>query len=188
MPSRKVIVGLLGMFLAVSVVALIPVFMYGFSVNVTEIEMGIGLSSSGDLSTSSIETQQIPSYDLSSFTVEANPKALSAYEYFFASLGDKWEITDTETGGSALVEILITFNLTTPSDNSLIFSFNPKGLSEGGVKTITMMLGPNDGIEEAGTFYLKITISIAVYLPISPDTPIFEEELTPVALDFEVPA
>jgi len=43
MPSKKVIVSLIGIFLAVSVVALIPVFMYGFSVNVTEIETSIGL-------------------------------------------------------------------------------------------------------------------------------------------------
>jgi len=193
MPSKKVIVGLLGIFLAVSVVALIPVFMYGFTVNVTEIETTIGLSSSEGLSTSSSTTlQPTPSFDLSSFTVEANPKAISAYEYFFSNLGGNWEISDTGNGDgdadAAVVEILITFNLTTPSNNSLSFSFNPHGLSEGGEKTITMMLGPDEGIEEVGTFYLTITISIIVSLPPPLNTEIVNLELTPVDLTFDVPA
>ena len=102
MPSRKVIVGLIGIFLAVSVVALIPVFMYGFSVNVTEVEATLGLTSSGSPSTSSsITLQQAPDYDVSSFTVEARSKELNPYEYFISTLGgDDPQTTSSGTEGS----------------------------------------------------------------------------------------
>ena len=190
MPSKKVIAGLLGIIIAVSVVALIPVFMYGFSVNVTEIEATLGLSSSSTPSTSSsITLQQAPDYDLSSFTVEAHSKVLNAYEYFFTTLGgNDADVSSSEAEDGALVDIYITFNLTTPSNNSFSFSFSPLDVDAGGEVTIIKVLGPEDLQGEVGTFSLTITISIAVYLPISPDSPIFEEELTPVALVFEVPA
>ena len=187
MPSKKVIAGLLGIIIAVSVVALIPVFMYGFTVNVTEIEATLGLSSSGSPSTSSsITLQQAPDYDLSSFTVEANPKAISAYEYFFSKLGGNMEISQTENGDTAVVDITITFNLTTPSNNSLIFEFKPQGLNAEGENTITMTLGPDEGIGEGGTFHLKITISITVKLP-NGET-IKTLALDPVDLTFDIPA
>ncbi len=177
MPSKKVIAVLLGIIIAVSVVALIPVFMYGFSVNVTEIEATLGLSSS-----------QPSDYDSSSFAVEARSKVLNAYEYFFSTLGgDDAEVTSSGTEGAALVDIYITFDLTTPSGNSISFSFSPQDVDAGGEITIIKVLGPEDLQGEVGTFSLTITISIAVYLPINLDTPIFEHELTPVALDFEVP-
>lgn len=189
MPSKKVIAVLLGSIIAVSVVALIPVFMYGFTVNVTEIEANLGLSSSDSPSTSSsITLQQAPNYDLSSFSVEANPKAISAYEYFFSTLGgDDAEVTSSGTEGTAVVDIYITFNLTTPSGNSFSFEFSPQDVDAGGEITIIKVLGPGELQGEVGTFSLTITISIAVYLPINPDTPIFEKELTPVNLTFEVP-
>ena len=182
MPSRKVIVGLLGMFLAVSVVALIPVFMYGFSVNVTEIEARIGLTSSGDLSTSS----SLPSsYDLSSFAVEANPKAISAYEYVFSKLDGNVDVVEEGNVGTEVVEILITFELTTPSNLVLSSSFNPQGLSGQGLKKILILLGPDELNHEVGAFNLTITIFITVTLL---EIEIVSLELAPVALYFEIPA
>ncbi|MHA1747425.1 MAG: hypothetical protein ACTSYF_02135, partial [Promethearchaeota archaeon] len=174
MPSKKVIVGLLGIIIAVSGVALIPVFMYGFTVNVSEIEANIGLSSSGSLSTSSSNTfQQTPSYDLSSFTVEANPKAISAYEYFFSNLGGNMEVVEEGNVGTEIVDILITLELTTPSNNVLSFSFSPQGLNGESLKTILIIMGPDELNGEVGTFYLTITISITVSLPPPlDDTPI----------------
>ncbi|NVM18562.1 MAG: hypothetical protein HWN80_12675 [Candidatus Lokiarchaeota archaeon] len=186
MPSKKAIVGLLGIFLAVSVVALIPVFVYGFTVNVTEIEMSIGLSSSGELSTSSF--QPTPSYDLSSFAVEANPKAISAYEYAFSKLDGNVDVVEEGNEGTEVVDILITFELTTPSNNSLSFSFSPQGLSGQGLKTILVLMGPDELNGEVGTFYLTITISITVSLPPPVNTEIVNLELTPVDLTFEIPA
>ena len=182
MPSKKVIVSLIGIFLAVSVVALIPVFMYGFSVNVTEIEASIGLSSSGDLSTSS---SLPPSYDLSSFAVEANPRAISAYEYVFSKLDGNVDVVEEGSEGLEVVDILITFELTTPSNNVLSSSFSPQGLSGQGLKTILVLMGPDELNGEVGTFSLTITISITVSLQ---NIEILNLELTPVDLTFEIPA
>lgn len=194
MPSKKVIIGLIGIFTIVSLVALIPVFMYGFSVDVTEIEMSIGLSSSdGSIfyssdslyTSSSIELQQAPTYDLSSFNAVANEKTMNAYEYHFASLGDNVEVSEESNGGTAIVEILITFNLTTPSGHSQSFSFNPQGLKGEGLKVITVLLGPNE-LNGEGTFQLTITISIIVTLPEPVNTEILSLSLTPVDLTFEI--
>ena len=186
MPSKKVIIGLIGIFTIVSVVALIPVFMYGFSVDVAEIEMSIGLSSSDGLYTSSsIELQQAPTYDLSSYNAVANEKTMNAYEYHFASLGENAEVSEESSGGTEIVEILITFNLTTPSGHSQSFSFNPQGLKGEGLKVITVLLGPNE-LNGEGTFHLTITISIIVTLPEPVNTEILSLSLTPVALTIEI--
>ena len=195
MPSKKLIVGLLGTIIAVSVVALIPVFMYGFTVNTAEIEMSIGLSSSdSSISTSSdslytsssIELQQTPIYDLSSLNVVANEKTLNAYEYFFSKLDGNVDVSEEGNGGTDVVDILITFNLTTPSNNSLSFSFNPQNLNGQGLKKVMVLLGPDELDREAGTFHLTITISITVALPPPLSTPILNLELTPVDLTFEI--
>jgi len=109
MPSKKVIAGLLGIIIAVSVVAFIPVFMYGFTVNVTEIEATIGLSSSSSpSSSSSITLLQAPSYSLSSYSVETNPKAISAYEYFFSKLDGNVDVVEEGNVGTEVVDILIS--------------------------------------------------------------------------------
>ena len=189
MPSKKVIVGLLGIFLAVSVVALIPVFMYGFTVNVAEIETSIGLTSSGGISTSSsITLLQDPSYSLDSFNLVANEKVMSAYEYFFSKLDGNVDVVEEGNVGTEVVDILITFELTTPSNIALSFSFNPQGLTGQGLKTILILMGPDELNGEVGTFYLTITISITVSLSPPLNTEILNLELTPVDLTFEIPA
>ena len=195
MSSKKVIAGLLGVVIAISVVALIPVFMYGFTVNVAEIEMSMELSSpdssssysSDSLSTyDSIDLQQTSSYDLSNFDVIVNEKAMSAYDYVFSKLDGNVDVSEEENGGNDVVDILITFNLTTPSNNSLSFSFNPQDLNGQGLKKVIVSLGPDELDGEAGTFHLTITISIIVTLPPPLSTPIQNLELTPVDLTFEI--
>jgi len=181
MPSKKVIVGLLGIFLAVSVVALIPVFMYGFTVNATEIEMEIGLSSGG-LSTSS--SQEPPSYDLSSFNVIAKEKVLSAYEYFFSRLGDGYEVEQEGSAGTEIVDILITFELITPTNLTLSFEFNPLGLGDQGLTAIMVLLGPEETNGELGTFYLTITITVTITLPVL-ELPAIVIDIPPVEISFD---
>ena len=194
MRSRKVIAGLIGIFIVVSVVALIPVFMYGFTVNVAEIKMSIGLSSSdGSIATSSdslyisssIELQQTPTYDLSGFNIIANEKTINAYEYVFSRIGGNMGAIQEPNGGTEVVEIFITFSLTTPSSKSLSFNFSPQGLKGAGLKEIMVLLGPDELNREVGTFQLTITISIIVTLPLL-GTEILNLALTPVNLSFEI--
>ncbi|MHA1460826.1 MAG: hypothetical protein ACTSO8_05030, partial [Promethearchaeota archaeon] len=102
--------------------------------------MSIGLTSSGGLSSSSsITFQQDPSYSLDSFAVEANPRAISAYEYVFSKLDGNVDVVEEGNIGTEIVDILIIFELTTPSNNVLSFSFNPQSLSGQGLKTISVL-------------------------------------------------
>ena len=180
MPSRKVIVGLLGVILAASAVALIPVFMYGFNVNVAEIETSLGFSSG--LSTSS---SQPSGFDLDSFNAVANEKAVSSYEYVFSKLGGNMETREEGNGGTAIVDIVISLDLTTPTNHSLAFSFNPQGLSGEGLKTIMIMLGPDELNGEVGAFELTIAISVTVTLS---GIEILNLDLAPIDLTFDMPA
>lgn len=179
MPSRKVIVSVLGIFIALSVVALIPVFTYGFTVNVAEIETNIGLSSG--LSTSS---SQEPSFSLESFNVVANEKAISSYEYIFSKLGGNMETEEERNGGTTVVDIVISLDLTTPTNHLLSFSFNPQGLKGEGLKKIMILVGPDELNGEVGTFQLTITISVTVSLS---GVELLNLDLTPVDLTFEMP-
>jgi len=187
MQSRKVIAGLLGIVVVISVIALIPVFIYGFTVNVVETEISIGLFSSGSLSTSSsIELQQTPSYNLNRFDVVTNEKAINAYEYIFSKLEGNIDVIEEGNGGIDVVNISITFDLTTPSNNSLSFNFNPHGLKGEGLKKIIVLLGPDELNGEVGTFRLRITISITVTPPHF-EVPIVNLTLTPVDLPLVIP-
>ena len=115
-----------------------------------------------------------------------NEKAMSAYEYVFSKLEGNVDVSEEENGGTDVVDILITFDLTTPSNNSLSFSFNPQGLEGQGLKKVMVSLGPDELDGEAGIFHLTITISITVTLPPPLSTPIQNLELTPVDLTFEI--
>ncbi len=186
MQSRKVIAGLLGIIVVISVITLIPIFIYGFTVNVVETEISIGLFSSGSLSTSSsIELQQTPSYNLNRFDVVTNEKAINAYEYIFSKLEGNIDVIEEGNGGIDVVDISITFNLTTPSNNSLSFNFNPHGLKYNRF-IIIVLLGPDELNGEVGTFHLRITISITVTPPHF-EVPIVNLTLTPVDLPLVIP-
>ena len=172
-----------------SVVALIPVFMYGFTVNVTEIKTTIGLSSSETTSSSTyITTQAAPVYNLSNFNVNAQEKVINAYQYVFSRMAGNLNATQEGSRGTEVVNIQMMFNLTTPSNKSLSFSFNPHDLKGAGLKNLIVLLGPNELNREVGTFYLVIAISIKVTLPAPLNTQILNLQLTPVNLTFDVPA
>jgi hypothetical protein len=191
MVSKKLIGDILIAVISISLVALIPVFMYGFTVNVAEVNMSIMTTSSLTSSSVSIETKD--SYDLYDWgsgwdaPPQINEKAISSYEYVFDKLNGITEVSEGNSLGDNFVEIVITFNLTTPSNNSLIFSFEPQGLRGEGVKNIMVLLGPDELNRQTGTFYLRITISIRVVTPPPVDAVLLDIYLTPVELSFEIP-
>ncbi|MFX0177047.1 MAG: hypothetical protein ACFE85_12555 [Candidatus Hodarchaeota archaeon] len=187
MASKKLIGGLLLAIIGISLVALIPVFMYGFSVNVAEVNLSVITSS---LSTSSFsdETQDSYSYNWGAgwdSIPQISEKTVSAYEYFFEKLDGIMDASEVNPIGDAVVNIEITLNLTNPSDNSLYFTFEPKNLKGEGLKNIEIILGPDEFNGESGTFLLTITISIEVILPLG--GVVYSDILTPVDLSFEIP-
>jgi hypothetical protein len=189
MPNKKIIGGIIAAVALFSVIALIPVFMYGFSVNATEVELGMtmgGSTSTSSISVSSIEVNQAPSFNPETSGEDVKQKAISAYEYLFSKFGGPASISEQSgTVGGNYVDIQITFNLTTPSNKSVVFEFSPQDLNAEGLK-VSLLLGPDELEGEAGAFHLEITISIKI--TVTGFGTIVDETLTPVNLDFTVPA
>lgn len=190
MVSKKVLGIILVSIIGISLVAMIPVFLYGFSVDAVEVRMQI-MTSDTTSASMVIETSST-SYDYdvwgAGFNVppEAEEKVINAYEYFFSKLAGQMTINQEGSVGEQIVDIIITFDLTTPSSNSLTFTFRPSDLKGEGLKDIIVLLGPDEFNGERGEFSLTITISIAITLP-PPLNTIYEFDLIPVNTTFEVP-
>lgn len=193
MPSKKVIGGIIATLALISVVALIPIFMYGFNVNTTEVNLGMsmtGSTTSSSISVSSIGISQggsSPSFSPNVTGIEIKEKTINAYEYIFSKANGVAEVSEHsgEAAEGASVDIYITFNLTTPSNKSLSFEFNPQDLNSEGLE-VSILLGPDELAGETGTFHLKITISITITVPVVGT--VVDMDLEPVNRDFTVPA
>lgn len=190
MVSKKALGIIFASLIGVSLVALTPVFIYGFTINAVEVNMQI-MTSSGTLSSSLIESNsETYDYDIwdGSFNVppEAQEKVISAYEYFFSKWGGQMTVEEEGVTGEQYVSILITFELTTPTNKSLTFSFQPTDLRGEGLIDITILLGPDEFDGETGEFSLTIVISIVVTLPPPLSTTILDLDLIPVNLTFVV--
>jgi len=169
MVSKKVLGIVLASIIGASLVALIPVFLYGFSVNGVEVRMQI-MTADGALSSSSVYTSENSyEYDFwdGGYDVppEAKEKVVSAYEYFFSKLGGLMTVNEEGSIGDQYVDIVITFELITPNNQSLTYTFQPTELRGGGLKDIIILLGPDEFNGETGEFSLTIKISIVVKLP-----------------------
>jgi len=192
MVSKKVLGIILVSVIGISLVAMIPMFLYGFSVNAVEVRMQIMTTDSATPSMTVETSDTSYDYDIwdAGFSVppEVEEKVISAYEYFFSKLGGQMTVNEGGSTGEQYVNIVISFDLTTPSNNSLTFTFRPTDLRGDGLKDIIVLLGPDEFNRETGTFSLTITISIKVTLPPPLNTIVLDFDLMPVNTTFEVPA
>lgn len=191
MASKKLIGGILVAIIGISLVLLIPVFMYGFTVNVAEVNMSMMTTSS--ITSFSVSTETQDSYSFNDWDAgwdappQVNEKAISSYEYVFDKIDGIITVSEENSEEEAYVAITITFNLTTPSNRSLYFTFEPLELRGEGLKNVIVLLGPDELERETGTFHLTIVIEIIVTLPPPLNTELINMELTPVELEFEIP-
>jgi hypothetical protein len=191
MPSKKVLIGIVAAILIVvviSVVAFFPVILYGgFQVNTAEVDMDLQVSDgTASLSSADIKSSTSSTWNGSISGVKVNERVMNVYEYLLSKADGLAEVSDQGTDVSIFVDIQISFNLTTPSNRSLIFEFNPKNLKGEGLKELKVLLGPDELNSETGTFHLRIIISVFIDLP-DPLSDI-DINLTPVDLDFTVNA
>lgn len=200
MANKKLIAGgiIVALVASITVVALIPVMMYGSGETLTQISMGMSTTDSSyttTLSTSSIDTSQT-SDDSFSPSIPSPPEnsqvSMNAYEYFFHEVaGQRAQISNQEgtfefSGVVADIDIYITFNLSTPSGEELIYEFNPQNLAAEGFD-ITLLLDSEDLNGETGTFTLEITIEIFIEVSFGGTTYVDENAtLNPPSLDFTV--
>ncbi|MEJ2251495.1 MAG: hypothetical protein P8Y70_17935 [Candidatus Lokiarchaeota archaeon] len=193
MPSKKVKFGIIAVVIVgivISGFALFPVFLYGgFTVNTAEVNMGVQVSE-GSTSLSSTPVSTTSTANSAQWTgtdtgTNVSERSMNVYQYMFSKANDITQVTDHGTNSSAIVNIQITFNLTTPSNRSLIFTFNPHNLKGEGLKNIKVLLGPDQLNRESGTFHLRINIIISI----NPPDPLHDKtiDLTPVNLSFTIP-
>jgi hypothetical protein len=191
MVSKKALGIILVSVIGISLIAMIPVFLYGFSVNAVEVRMQIMTADTATPSMTMETSGTSYDYDIwdAGFSVppEAEERVISAYEYFFSKLGGQMTVNEEGSVGDQIVDIIITFDLTTPSNNSLSYTFQPTDLKGEGLKDIIVLLGPDEFNGETGEFSLTITISVVVTLP-PPLNTMLEFDLVPVNTTFEVPA
>jgi len=160
MVSKKVIGGIIAVVAVITVIALIPVFMYGFSVTAIELNTGFQTSGSpsGTVSTSGIEIQQTGDWTpLSAEEVQVNP-----YSYFFGKFNQHTTISGSSSIGFGNVNVYISLDidlLTPAGEINKTIQITEDGISTGSVSTI---VGPDDGTIVNGTYYLWLTLDISI--------------------------
>jgi hypothetical protein len=160
MVSKKVIGGIIAVIAVVSVIALIPVFMYGFGVNTVQLNTGFGINTS----TSSLSGD--------GYTTQASgtPGALSAeqqtvdpYTYFFRGFSNHASVS--EQGNLPFIDlsisIFIDLDILTPagSINRTITIDSVQDIVDG---AINVEVGPDHGAIVNGTYSIWLYIEISV--------------------------
>ena len=171
----------------VSVLVLTPIVLYGTEVDVAQLSFDLSVDSPlPTASLSDLQPLQIPIFTAGLSNVKIDVSSMNPYDYMIARNTARTQVSDDGSDGEGLVEITITFNLTTPSNNSLVFSLTP-GTDQGtGPRNIVTLLGPEDGLTTEGEFRLTITITVKVTPP-GFSEPVVDILLDPVDLVFTVP-
>ncbi|MHA1195229.1 MAG: hypothetical protein ACTSSM_03930 [Promethearchaeota archaeon] len=170
MASKKLVAGIIIGILSVGIlVGLIPVFMYGLGVDA--ISLDLGMASSGSPSSSSTDGY---SYDIFGgtsfyFNIQATPVKVNPYEYFFRQMsGVAKVVSEKSSTFSEMVNIVISMNLTTPTNKTLSYSFSLKNLKGIVENNINLLLGPNELEIVNGTYHISIIITVLIYIDVPP--------------------
>ena len=171
----------------IALVALTPLLLYGPIVTTASVNLGISITT-GLTSSKSTDDNflQPPVFDVSLDYAQVDITALNGYQYLATRLTGATSLTGDSNPVGAVVEITMVFNLTTPSNQNLLFTLNPLSGQGVGEKHIQVILGPESGISEAGEFHLSITITVVITPPGFTD-PVLNLDLAPVDLTFDVP-
>jgi hypothetical protein len=198
MANKKLIAGgiIVALAASITVVALIPVMIYGSGETFTEVQLGMstdGTSQTSSLSTSTIQTSQSDTWDPTQGDPQVRERALNAYEMFFRELAgeDKARLANQAnqawSWGSVNLSIYITFNLTTPSNESHVFVFSFEKLDAQSLD-IVFTLESEDFQGETGEFFLEITVSISLDVDLPDPNPDihYDHDFAPVNTSFTV--
>jgi hypothetical protein len=161
MVSKKVIGGIIAVIAVVSVIALIPVFIYGFGVDAIKLNTGYGIAPpvSSAISGDGYNTQQ---YDLDNGTLVVEQTQVDAYSYFFG--GFNGHVSVSEQGSSLNInvdiDISIDLDIKTPTGSiNKTINTDIQGIING---DIDIIVGPDDGAIVNGTYYIWINIEISI--------------------------
>lgn len=171
----------------VAALALTPIAIYGTEVEVAQVSFDLSVDSPlSTASLSDLESLQIPSFIAGLSNVEIDVSSMNPYEYILTRNTARIQVSGEANEGDAIVEITITFNLTTPSNTNVVFVLTPGSDQGTGDRNIVTLLGPEDGITTEGEFHLKITITVRITPP-GFDAPVVDITLDPVDMTFTIP-
>lgn len=110
-------------------------------------------------------------------------KNISQFDYMLMKKG-KPRVTSSEpTAMTNVVDLTIKFTLKTPTDAEL--SFEPLKIGKGGKHDFELIIGPDEGLQESGTFTLTIEFNLKVTTPAG--TPVVELTRT-ITVTFTIPS
>lgn len=170
----------------VAVVALAPLLIYGPFVTEARVELGLTITSTPVPAKSDNHYLQPPTFGVALDYATVDVTSVNAYQHLANRLTGMSTLIESSNPAEAFVTIVITFNLTTPSNHNLLFTMNPITGSSVGEKQIRTQLGPEEGVRESGEFHLTITITVSITPP-GFTTPIVDLNLGPVTRSFTVP-
>lgn len=152
-----------------TLVALIPVFMYGLSVDVLSVGSGFGITPLSSSSRDSYNTMQFG--DFTTPTVNVKHVEVGPYEYLFNGGEIKNDGTTAFQLFSQYVDLTIYINITTPNAQFYELAFTLEDLVNMLTQDVNVLLGPDEIEIVNGTY----TISVAVELIISIPDLVYEE-------------
>ncbi len=173
--------------IVLAALVILPIAIYGTNVDVAQVSLGLSVSSPlATASLSDIDSKQAPVFNVGLTDVDVDVTTMNPYEYMLARNTGRTQVSGDDDQEGAIVEITITFNLTTPANTSLVFVLTPGSLRGTGAKEVMTLLGPEDGLTTGGEFHLTITIAVKVTPP-GFDNPVVDLTLEPVSRTFTVP-
>ncbi|TFF85483.1 MAG: hypothetical protein EU518_01100 [Promethearchaeota archaeon] len=158
MVSKKVIGGIIAVVAIVSVIALIPVFMYGFGVTAIELNTGFQSNTSSSGTTSGIEVQQFGDWT----PLSAEKTRIDPYTYFFGQFNQHTSVSGSSAidFGNVEVHIFLDIDLLTPAGEiNKTVEITKQGITTGEISTI---VGPNEGAIVSGMYHLWLTLNISI--------------------------
>ena len=147
-----------------TLVALIPVFMYGLSVDALSVGTGFGLFTPLSSSTSdSYHTMQFDGFTTP--TVSVSHVEVGPYKYLF----DGGEVkNDGNTGFQLLtqyVDLTIYVNITSPNAQFYELSFTLDDLINMLTQDVNVLLGPDEIEVVNGTYTVSVAVELSISIP-----------------------
>ncbi|TXT62836.1 MAG: hypothetical protein BAJALOKI3v1_490028 [Promethearchaeota archaeon] len=171
MVSKKVIGGIIAVIAVVSVIALIPVFIYGFGVNTVQLNTGFGVTGiSSSVAEGGYNSQASGTFE---GTLNAEYQTVDPYSYFFRGFNNHASVSQQGTTPIDIdlsISIFIDLDILTPagSINRTITIDSVQDIINGG---LNIEVGPDHGAIVNGTYtiwlYVEISVSSSLFTDFS---------------------
>jgi len=144
-------------------VALIPVFMYGFRVDVLSVGTGFGLNPL--LSSSSSDSYNTMQYDFTTPSINVKHVQVGPYDYLLNGGEVKNDGTTAVQLFTQYVDLTIYVNITTPNVQFYELSFTLEDLINMLTQDVSVLLGPDEIEIVNGTYTVSVAVELTISIP-----------------------